>query len=288
MRTTNITVLAVALFLFDVCVCSASGQTQQASATPTAGASTENLQKQTQNPVASLISVPFQNSTDFNIGSFARDRDTLNIQPVYPSQISKGWNLITRVITPVVFAPDTNHEHLGTFGLGDIQPTFFFAPTKISKIIWGAGPALLLPTATDDNLGNGKWCAGPAVVALLQPGHFTLGALVSNLWSFTGSSGRADVNTMGLQYFVNYNLQRGWFLTSGPTLSANWNAGSGNVWLVPFGGGFGRIFVLGHQAMNGSVSAYYNAVRPDTIPSPTWQLRVQLALLFPRKPKATK
>src|SRR5256885_9205586 len=140
-RTTNITVMAVALFLFDVCVRSASGQTQQASATPTAGASTENLQKQTQNPVASLISVPFQNSTDFNIGSFARDRDTLNIQPVYPSQISKSWNLITRIITPVVFAPDINHEHLGTFGLGDIQPTFFFAPTKMSKLIWCAGPA---------------------------------------------------------------------------------------------------------------------------------------------------
>src|SRR5256885_6279491 len=105
---------------------------------------------------------------------------------------------------------------------------------------------------------------------------------------FAGSSSRADVNTMSLQYFVNYNLQRGWFLTSGPTLSANWNAGSGNVWVVPFGGGFGRIFVLGHQAMNGSVSAYYNAVRPDTLPSATWQRRVQLALLFPRMPKAKK
>src|SRR2546430_7905502 len=121
MRMTSFILLAVALFVRNVCPPSAHGQ--QAAAGPKAGASTEDLQKQTQNPVASLISVPFQNSTDFNIGSFARDRDTLNIQPVYPSQISKGWNLITRVITPVVFAPDTSHEHLGTFGLGDIQPT---------------------------------------------------------------------------------------------------------------------------------------------------------------------
>ena len=286
MRMTSFILLAVALFVRDVCPPSAHGQ--QAAAGPKAGASTEDLQKQTQNPVASLISVPFQNSTDFNIGPFARDKDTLNIQPVYPSQIIKSWNLITRVITPVVFAPYISQEHMGTFGLGDIQPTFFFARTKRSKIIWGAGPALLLPTATDDNLGNGKWCAGPALVALVQPGHFTLGALVSNLWSFAGSSSRADVNTMSLQYFVNYNLQRGWFLNGGPTLSANWNAGSGNVWVVPFGGGFGRIFVLGHQAMNGSVSAYYNALRPDTLPSATWQLRVQLALLFPRMPKAKK
>jgi hypothetical protein len=147
---------------------------------------------------------------------------------------------------------------------------------------------LLLPTATDDALGTGKWCAGPAVVALVQPGKFTLGALVSNLWSFAGSSSRADVNTMSLQYFVNYNMQKGWFLTSAPILSANWNASSGNVWLVPLGGGFGRIFKIGSQPVNGSLSAYYNVIRADTLPSPTWQLRLQLALLYPRLPKPKK
>jgi len=288
MRISTYTRLAAVLLVLSLCALLARGQGQpQGGGTP-AGVSTEDLQKQTQNPVASLISVPFQNNTDLNIGPFARDKNTLNIQPVYPAQISTGWNLITRVIAPVVFAPDIGQEHLGTFGLGDIQPTFFFSPAGPSKLIWGAGPALLLPTATDDNLGSGKWCAGPSVVALVQPGHFTIGALVSNLWSFAGSSSRADVNTMSLQYFLNYNLAQGWFLTSAPILSANWNAGSGNVWLVPLGGGFGRIFVLGHQPMNGSVSAYYNVVRPDTVPSPTWQLRVQLALLFPRVPKPKK
>jgi len=286
MRMSNFTRLAAVLILVEVCAPLASGQGQpQGGGT---GVSTEDLQKQTQNPVASLISVPFQNNTDLNIGPFARDRNTLNIQPVYPARISTGWNLITRVITPIIFAPDISQEHLGTFGLGDIQPTFFFSPAKGSKLIWGAGPALLLPTATDDSLGSGKWCAGPAVVALVQPGHFTIGALVNNLWSFAGSLRRADVNTMSLQYFLNYNLAQGWYLTSAPILSANWNAGSGNVWLVPLGGGFGRIFVLGHQPMNGSVSAYYNVVRPDTVASPTWQLRLQLALLFPRMPKPKK
>lgn len=252
---------------------------------PAAGSSTEDLQKATQNPVASLISVPFQNNTDYNIGPFARDRNTLNIQPVIPTQLTDSWNLIPRIIVPLAFQPDISQPHLGTFGLGDIQPTFFFAPSKPSKLIWGVGPAFLLPTATDDNLGSGKWCIGPSVVALVQPGKWTLGALASNLWSFAGSSSRADVNSFTLQYFVNYNLPKGWYLTSAPILTANWNASSGNVWLVPFGGGFGRIFKMGFQPVNGSVSFYYNAVRPDTVPSPTWQLRLQLALLFPRAPK---
>lgn len=90
---------------------------------------------------------------------------------------------------------------------------------------------------------------------------------------------------MSLQYFLNYNLSKGWFLTSAPILSANWNASSGNVWLVPFGGGLGRIFKIANQPVNGSISAYYNIIRPDTLPSPTWQLRLQLALLYPRVPK---
>jgi len=148
--------------------------------------------------------------------------------------------------------------------------------------VWTAGPCCR------HHLGTGKFSIGPAVVALVQPGQFTIGALVSNLWSVAGSSTRADVNTMSLQYFVNYNLQKGCYLSTGPIITANWNAPSRNVWLLPFGGGFGRIFKIGNQPVNGSLSAYYNAVRPDNLPSPTWQLRVQLALLYPQVPKPKK
>ncbi|HXJ88412.1 MAG TPA: neuromedin U [Candidatus Binatia bacterium] len=258
---------------------SLSGQTEQE------GASTEELQKATQNPVASLISVPFQNNSDFNIGPFARDNNTLNIQPVVPTKLNEKWNLIPRIIIPLIFKSDISQPHLGTFGLGDIQPTFFFAPTKPSRLIWGIGPALLLPTATDDTLGTGKWSIGPALVALVQPNGWTIGILVNNLWSFAGSSPRPDVNSMSLQYFINHNMKKGWYLTSSPIISANWNASANNVWLIPLGGGVGRIFKMGVQPVNGSLSAYYNVVRPDALPSPTWQLRVQLALLFPRIPK---
>jgi hypothetical protein len=264
------------------------GQERQSPKPNASGASTAELQKATQNPVASLISVPFQNNTDLNIGPFARDKSTLNVQPVIPMKLDENWNLIARIIAPLVFQPDVSQAHLGTFGLGDIQPTFFLSPAKPHTLIWGAGPALLLPTATDDNLGSGQWAAGPAVVGLLQPGKWTLGVLVSNLWSFAGSRTRSHANTMSLQYFVNYNLQNGWYVTSSPILSANWTATAGNIWLVPLGGGFGRIFKVGSQPVNGSVSAYYNVSRPDAMPSPTWQLRAQITVLYPRGPNATK
>jgi hypothetical protein len=254
---------------------------------PDTKASAGDLAKATQNPVASLVSVPLQNFTDFNVGPFARDRNTvIQFQPVVPFQLSENWNLITRTIGALVYQANFAQAQQGTFGFGDLNPSFFLSPAKAGKIIWGAGPTFLLPTASDDVLGTGKFSMGPAVVALVQPGKWTLGVLVSNLWSVAGPSSRADVNSMTLQYFINYNLKKGYYLTSAPINSANWNAPSGNVWLVPIGGGIGRIMRLGFQPVNVSVQAYANVKRPNILPSPTWQLKFQIAFLYPKRPKA--
>lgn len=250
-------------------------------------ASAGDLAKATQNPVASLISVPVQNITDFNIGPFDRDRNAvIQVQPVVPIALGQNWNLITRTIGALSFQPDTAQAHGGTFGLGDINPSFFFSPANPGKLIWGAGPTFLIPTATDNMLGTGKFSVGPAIVALVQPGKWTLGVLVNNLWSVAGPSNRADVNSMTLQYFVNYNLNKGYYLTLQPIISADWNAPSGNVWLVPVGGGVGRIMRLGFQPVNVSVQAYRNVKRPEDFQSPSWQLKFQIAFLYPKKPKA--
>ena len=254
---------------------------------PDSKASAGDLAKATQNPVASLISVPVQNVTDFNIGPFDRDRNTvIQVQPVVPISLDQNWNLITRTIGALSFQPDTSEPHGGTFGLGDINPSFFFSPAQPGKLIWGAGPTFLIPTATDNVLGTGKFSIGPAIVALVQPGKWTLGVLVNNLWSVAGPSNRADVNSMTLQYFVNYNLNKGYYLTLQPIISANWNVPSGNVWLVPVGGGVGRIMRLGFQPVNVSVQAYRNVKRPEDFQSPSWQLKFQIAFLYPKKPKA--
>jgi hypothetical protein len=253
---------------------------------PDTKASAGDLAKATQNPVASLISVPLANVTDFNIGSFSRDRNTvLQFQPVVPISLGENWNLITRTIGALSFQPDITQNHGGTFGFGDINPSFFLSPAQPGKLIWGVGPTFLIPTASDDVLGTGKFSIGPAIVALVQPGKWTLGVLVNNLWSVAGSGSRPDVNSMTLQYFINYNLKKGYYMTFQPIITANWNAPSRNVWLVPVGGGVGRIMRLGFQPVNISVQAYGNAKRPDNFPSPTWQLKFQVAFLYPKKSK---
>jgi hypothetical protein len=251
---------------------------------------TENadaLRKAAQNPVASLISVPIQNNNNFNISPGDRTQDVLNIQPVIPVRLTDSWNLIARIITPIVYQPlppvDTQPTSQGAYGFGDLNPTFFFSPSKPSKIIWGVGPAIVLPTATNKFLGQGKWSMGPGLVVLTQPGKWTLGILVNNVWSFAGQSGRKDVNQMLFQYFINYNLQKGWYITWQPTLTADWEQSNGGRWVVPVGGGIGRIMRLGFQPVNLTLQFYGNAVHPPGA-SP-WGMRMQIAFSFPKKPK---
>jgi hypothetical protein len=148
-------------------------------------------------------------------------------------------------------------------------------------LIWGVGPQLLLPTATKTGiLGQGKFGLGPTVVALIQPRKWTVGFLANNVWSVAGQSNLPDVNQFLLQYFINYNLKKGWYLTWQPTITANWNASSGNMWTVPFGGGVGRIMKLGFQPVNLGLQFYGNGVHPPGA-SP-WGMRLQIAFLFPK------
>ena len=254
------------------------------------------LAKQAQNPIANLISLPFQNNTNFNMGPNQRTQNVFNIQPVIPFNFG-GLNLITRTIAPVVYRPVLNEPTGGTFGLGDINATFFFSPADSGRVTWGVGPVLYLPTATDEALGTDRWSMGPSAVVLTMPGPWVIGGLVSNVWSFAGGDeDDGDVNSFLFQYFINYNFPSRWYLTSAPILTANWEALEGNQWVVPFGGGFGKVFQIGGQPVNGSVHAYWNAVRPDlpliqppvgglpiedSTPS-SWTVRFQLQLLFPR------
>jgi hypothetical protein len=108
---------------------------------------------------------------------------------------------------------------------------------------------------------------------------------VKNVWSIGGQSSRPNVNQMLLQYFVNYNLDKGWYLGTSPIVTANWQASSGNRWLVPVGGGLGRVFRLGFQPINVQLMVFGNTVRPNTLPSSPWSLRWQVAFLYPKKEK---
>src|SRR5262249_12543206 len=202
------------------------------------------LAKKTQNPRADLISVPFQNKFNFGAGSRHETIWIMNVQPVIPLRLSDNWNLITRTILPIINQPSLFSHPANAFGMGDLNPTFFLSPAKPGKFIWGAGPTMTLPTASDRLLASGKWSLGPAAVGLFMDGPWVVGALANQQWSL-GGWGHKEVSQLLIQPFVNYNLPRGWYLTSAPIMTADWEAPSGNQWTVPVGGGGGKLWRVG-------------------------------------------
>jgi hypothetical protein len=249
---------------------------------PALGAmSSEELAKLAQNPIANLISVPFQNNTNFNYGPEDGTQNILNIQPVIPITLSKEWNLITRTILPVIWQPQLGPDQDSSFGLGDTQFSAFLSPSNANGWIWGVGAIAQLPTHTDQTLGNNNWGLGPTAVALhLGKGDpWVYGMLVNNLWSIDSSSSGSYNNGL-IQPFLNYNFEGGTYLTSAPIITVDWTADSGNRWTVPLGGGIGHIFHLGRLPVNTQISGYYNVVTPDD--GADWQLRAQVQLMFPK------
>jgi opacity protein-like surface antigen len=242
------------------------------------GDTTESLAKQSQNPVADLVSVPFQSNTNFSTGPFNRPQEILNIQPVVPMHLNADWNLISRTIVPLVSQPSPTFDS-NTYGIGDITQSLFVSPVNSGALIWGAGPVFTAPSASDPILGTGKLLVGPTAVLLTTPGHWVIGVLANNQWSVAGNPLRGSVNMFLAQPFINYNMAGGWYLTTAPIITANWLAAPGQQWVVPVGGGFGRVFKIAGQPVNAQIAGYYNAINPTG--APDWQLRATLALLFP-------
>ena len=245
--------------------------------------SAEELAKLAQNPVGNLISVPFQNNTNFNFGPVKGTQNILNIQPVIPISINKDWNIITRTIVPVIWQPALGPAIDSTSGIGDTVFTAFLSPAKPqASWIWGAGPVVQMPTNSNDELGNKNWGLGPSFVVLhLEKGSpWVYGVLVNNIWSLTSNKQGGAYNNGLIQPFVNYNFPGGLYLTSAPILTVDWKADSGQQWTVPLGGGVGKIFHLGKLPVNTQLSAYYNVVQPDN--GANWQIRAQVQLMFPK------
>ncbi|XZG70290.1 hypothetical protein ACTSKR_00080 [Chitinibacteraceae bacterium HSL-7] len=244
-----------------------------------AHADNAELAKQLANPIAALISVPFQTNWDQHIGPTG-DRVTINIQPVVPIDLSSDWNLISRTILPVIdqrdVLPGSGHQ----FALGDTVQSLFFSPKAptASGWIWGAGPVLLLPTATDDLTGTEKWGAGPTAVALRQDGPATYGVLANHIWSFAGSDSRADVNSTFIQPFFSYTTPKATSFTIQAEATRNWES---NEWSVPVGLLVGQVFKAGDQMMQVTVGPRYYAAHADNGPS-GWGFRAVLTLLFPK------
>jgi hypothetical protein len=269
----------------------ATATAQAQTISPEAAAALEKARKAAQNPLASMISLPLQENWNFGIGAADRIQNINNIQPVIPIGLGAHVNLITRWVTPIVYQPyaipipqpsgPPIQYQTGSYGLGDMQPQFFFSPKKSSTVTWGAGPIFLVPTATQTKyLGQGKFGIGPTFVALAQPHFGTVGLLVNNVWSVAGHQDKPDVNQFLLNPFVNYNLHYAWYLSFNPNITANWEKTNGGRWVVPLGGGPGRVWRLGHQAVNVQTFFYGNVVHPQGA-SP-WTFKMAFTLLFPK------
>ena len=272
----------LALFLAMLGAAARSMSAQESSHATEAGQGASDIAKAAQNPIAHLISVPLENDFYPLTGASKEDEYVLEIKPVVPIPLSRGWNLITRTIIPVIQTPDLSPEVSARSGLGDVQESLFFSPTKAGPggIIWGVGPAVLAPTATETIYGTGKTNIGPNVVILAIQGHWLFGSLAQNVWSVAGPKERQDVNQFLVQPFVNYNLPRKWYLVSSPVITANWEVDSGR-WLVPVGGGVGKIVRFGHMPVNIYTQFFGNSAYAQG--TSKWSARFQMQLLFPRK-----
>jgi hypothetical protein len=240
-----------------------------------------DLAKQLSNPVASLISVPFQFNYDQGYGPNDGDRETLNIQPVIPFSLNEDWNLISRTILPVIWQNDIAGPSGSQSGLGDITQSFFFSPKALGPggIIWGAGPVFLIPTGTDDLLGSGRWGAGPTGVVLKQNGPWTVGMLANHIWSIGGSDSRRDVNSTFLQPFVSYTTHDAWTFTLNSESSYDWTS---NQWSVPLNFVVSKLVKFGEQPVSLGAGVRYWAASPDNGPD-DFGVRVQMTFLFPTK-----
>ncbi len=239
--------------------------------------SDEELAKQLQNPVAKLISVPFQSNFEFKGGQTGNGfKYYMNLQPVIPLELNEDVNVISRTILNVSYQTDYVSGQPDDVGLGDTTQSFFFSPAKSGKVMWGVGPAMVLPTATDTSFGAGKWGAGPTGVVLTQQGPWTFGMLANHIWSFAGDGGRPSVNATFLQPFGSYTFKNGVSLQLSSESTYDW---TNEKWVVPVIGQVSKVMNINGQRMNIGVGAKYYAEGPTG--TPDWGLRFNVVLLFP-------
>lgn len=237
------------------------------------------LAKKLANPIASLISVPFQYNYNDGYGLQDGHQSYVNIQPVVPFSLNADWNVIVRTIVPVVWQSDVVPGTGSQFGLGDTTQSLFLSPKKPGPagIIWGVGPVFYWPTATEEELGADKWGAGPTVVALKQNGPWTVGFLGNHIWSYAGDD-ETDVNSTFLQPFLNYTTKKATSFTLNTESTYDWES---SEWSVPINADVFQMVKIGGQRLQIGGGVRYWVQSPDTGPD-GWGARFVVTLLYPK------
>lgn len=243
--------------------------------------SESDLAKKLSNPVAAMISIPFQGNYNEGIGPVGDGEQTyVNVQPVVPFTLTKDWNLISRTIVPITWQDDIFPGAGHQFGLGNMTQSFFFSPSEpVNGFVWGAGPVFYLPTTTDELLGPDKWGAGPTAVALWQGHGWTIGMLANQIWSFAGDSSEEDINSTFLQPFVAYSTKDAWTFTLNTESTYNWE---GDEWSVPINFTVSKIVKVGKLPVSIFAGPRYWADSPDDAGPEGWGARFGMTVLLPR------
>ncbi len=237
------------------------------------------LAKQLQNPVAALISVPFQNNFEWGGGPGSEGfRYLLNFQPVIPIALTENWNLISRTIVPILYQNDVIPDS-SQGGMGDILQSAFFSPKVPGPggIVWGAGPVLALPTTTERGLGAEKFGIGPTAVLLKQQSGWTYGMLANYVVSIGGTSSTSDVNATFLQPFLAYTTRSSTTFGMNTESSYDWES---SKWTVPLNLSVSQLVKLGGQAMQFQLGPKVYLEGPTG--APDWGIRFGYTLLFPK------
>jgi hypothetical protein len=242
-------------------------------------ASAEELAKKLSNPVAALISVPFQNNMDIGIGNYKGSRNTLNLQPVIPIGLSPKLNLITRYIIPIISQNDITSEGTSQNGLADAVVSAWFSPAVVKNgLVWGVGPVLLLPIATNDKLGTKKWGVGPTVLVLKQFFGWTIGTLANQIWSVAGDANRSNVNQTYLQPFIVHNWKSGAGLAVNAEITQNWESSTTTAFINPIITGVTK---LGTQIVSLGIGPRIQVAGPDGAKA-NFGVRAAITLVFPK------
>jgi hypothetical protein len=266
-----------------LCLLVSLGQVEAQETTLDQTAQAEDLAKQLSNPVADLVSIPFQFNWENGVGGQDGLRFVLNVQPVVPFSISENWNMIGRFIVPYLQQPaELVPGSLAASGTGDIVASAFFSPKK-GGLVWGVGPVFALPTTTDPLLGSGKWSVGPTAVVLKQTGPWTYGGLVNHLWSVADTSDveRRDVSQSFLQPFLAYTTKAALTFTLQSESTYDAKADSGEAWTVPVNVLASKVTRLGPFPFSIAGGAGYYVESPEA--GPDWKLRLVFTVILPRK-----
>ncbi len=241
----------------------------------------EDLAKKLSNPIADLVSIPFQFNWQEGYGDNDDLQFILNVQPVVPFHLTKDLNMIARFIVPYISQPEISPGVGPVSGLGTITYSTFFSPVGSGGLTWGVGPVFGLPMTTDPLLGGGQWLIGPTAVGLYQCGGWTMGALVNQQFSIadTGNQDLPYFSQAFIQPFFAYTNKHAVTFTLQSQSTYNWEGDPDQRWTVPINFLLSKLTKLGPFPFSIQAGGGYYAAKPDV--GPDWRMQLAFILLLP-------